>query len=64
MYKSTSALIGVEWSDSRTGRFTLEEISPGTPWTGDWVGPRAGLDAVEGRKIFTLPGLELRPLAS
>jgi hypothetical protein len=26
------------------------------------VGPRAGLDDVEKRKFFTLPGLELRPL--
>jgi hypothetical protein len=27
------------------------------------VGPRAGLDDVEKRKFFILPGLELRPLA-
>jgi hypothetical protein len=26
------------------------------------VGPRAGLDTVEKRKMFTLAGLELRPL--
>jgi hypothetical protein len=26
--------------------------SPGTHWTGSWVGPRAGLDAVEWGKIF------------
>jgi hypothetical protein len=26
------------------------------------VGPRNGLDDVEGRKCLTLPGLELRPL--
>jgi hypothetical protein len=26
------------------------------------VGPRAGLDDVEKRKILTLPGLELQPL--
>jgi hypothetical protein len=26
------------------------------------VGPRTGLDNVKKRKIFTLPGLELRPL--
>jgi hypothetical protein len=25
------------------------------------VDPRAGLDAVENRKIFSLPGIELRP---
>jgi hypothetical protein len=64
MYRSTSALIGVEWSDSRTGRFTLEEISPSTPWTGGWMGPRAGLDVVGRRKTFALPGFELRPFAS
>jgi hypothetical protein len=27
-----------------------------------WVGPRAGMDEVERRKISTLPGLELRPI--
>jgi hypothetical protein len=37
----------IEWSASRTGRFTPRERVPGTPWTGGWVGPRAGLDAVE-----------------
>jgi hypothetical protein len=52
----TSALIGVEWSASRTGRFT-----PGTHWIGGCVGPRAGLDDMEERTFLTLPGLELRP---
>jgi hypothetical protein len=54
----TSALIGGEWSASRPGRFT----PPDTHWIGGWVGPRAGLDDVEKRKLLTLPGLELRPL--
>jgi hypothetical protein len=36
--------------------------SPGTHCIGGWVGPRAGLDDVEKRKFFTLPGLELWPL--
>jgi hypothetical protein len=36
--------------------------SPGTHWIGVCVDPRAGLDDVEKRKFFTLPGLELRPL--
>jgi hypothetical protein len=41
MYSSysflTSALDRVEWSASRPG-----ERTPGTHWTGGWVGPRAG----------------------
>jgi hypothetical protein len=35
-----------EWSAPRPGRFTPRE-RPGTPCTGDWVGPRAGLDVCE-----------------
>jgi hypothetical protein len=53
----TSAVVGGEWSASHPGRFT-----PGTHWTGGWVGPRTGLNDVEKRKFLTLPGLELRPL--
>jgi hypothetical protein len=55
----TSALVGGEWSASRSGRFT-----PGTHWTGDWEGPSAGLDDVEKRKFLTLPELELQPRVS
>jgi hypothetical protein len=58
----TSALVGGEWSDSRPCRFTPGERTPGTHWIGGWVGPIAGLDYVEKRKLLTLPGLELRPL--
>jgi hypothetical protein len=57
-----SALVGVEWSVSRPGRVTPGEGSPGTHRIGGWVGPRAGLDEVEKRKFFTLPGFELRTL--
>jgi hypothetical protein len=57
----TSALGGGEWSASGPGRFTPEERAPGTYWIGACVGPRACLDDVE-KRIFTLPGLELRPL--
>jgi hypothetical protein len=34
------------------------ERGPGTHWIGGWEGPRTGLDDVERRKIFTVPGLE------
>jgi hypothetical protein len=37
-------------------------LPPGTHWIGGWVDPRAGLDEVKKRKLFTLPVLELRPL--
>jgi hypothetical protein len=43
----TSALDGGEWSASHHGRFTPRERAPGTHWIGGWVGPRAGLDAVD-----------------
>jgi hypothetical protein len=58
----TSALVGGELSASRPGRFTAGERSPGTHWRGGWVGPRAGMDDVEKRKILPLPELELRSL--
>jgi hypothetical protein len=35
------------------------EIDPGTHWIGGWVGPRAGLNAVE-KKILALPEIEPR----
>jgi hypothetical protein len=50
----TSALDGGECSASRPGRFTPGEIARGAHarFMGGWVGPKAGLDAVEMRKIF------------
>jgi hypothetical protein len=42
---------GGDWSASRPGRFTPRERAPGTYWIGDWLGPRAVLDAVVKRKI-------------
>jgi hypothetical protein len=43
----TSALDRGKWSASYPGRFTT-----GIHWIGGWMGPRAGLDAVEYRQIF------------
>jgi hypothetical protein len=57
----TSALVG-EWSASRLGRLTPEERAPRTHLIGGWMGPTAGLDDMEKRKLLTLPGLDLRPL--
>jgi hypothetical protein len=50
----TSALDGSEWSASCPGHFIPRERTPGTIWIGDWVGPRAVLDAVVKRKIPSL----------
>jgi hypothetical protein len=36
---------------SVSGRFTSRERAPNTHCIGRWVGPRASLDSVEGRKI-------------
>jgi hypothetical protein len=46
-----TSTFGEEWSASRSGRFTLGESAPGTHCIGGWVGPTAGLDTVEKRKI-------------
>jgi hypothetical protein len=66
LYRSTFFLTSAQtegkWSASRVGRFNPGERAPGTYWIGDWVDPRAGLDDVEKRQFFTLPGLELRLL--
>jgi hypothetical protein len=41
----TSALLAVQWSVSRPGRFTPGERASGTHWIGGWVrGPRAFLE--------------------
>jgi hypothetical protein len=62
VFLTSAALVGGEWSASLIGRFTPGERAPGTHWIGGWVCPRASLGAMEKRKIFTLPGLELLPL--
>jgi hypothetical protein len=43
----TPVLVGVEWSASRSGRFTTEKKALGTRWIGGWVDPRAALDIIE-----------------
>jgi hypothetical protein len=50
------ALDGDEWTASSPGSFTPGERAPGTRWIGDWVDPRAGLDAVEKTKCLSLAG--------
>jgi hypothetical protein len=59
----TSVLDGGEWSASPhpPSRFILTDKAPGTHRIGGWVGPKAGLEAVEMRKILKLPGIEARP---
>jgi hypothetical protein len=49
----TSALDGDVWSASRPYRFTSGEKDPGAHWIGGWVGARAGLDAMENRRMLT-----------
>jgi hypothetical protein len=46
------ALVGGEWSTSRPGRFTPEEVAPRTHWIGGWMDLRAGLDDLEKRKFL------------
>jgi hypothetical protein len=47
----TSALEGGEWPASRPCRFTLGASAPGINWIGGWVGPRAGLNVIDVRKV-------------
>jgi hypothetical protein len=70
MYSSysflTSALDGGEWSASPPGpRFTPGERTPGTHWTGGWVGPRAVLDTeARGKILYLCRGSPDRPARS
>jgi len=54
MHSLTSALDGDEWLASRPGRFTPRVRAHGIRWTGGWVDPRAVLDVVVKRKIYSL----------
>jgi hypothetical protein len=50
----TSARVGSDWSVSRPGRaLPPGKGPPGTRWTGDWVGPRAGLNTEARGKILS-----------
>jgi len=51
-----------EWSASRPGHFTPMEMALGTHWTGDWVGPGAGLDAVVETKKIAYPARNRTPV--
>jgi hypothetical protein len=46
--------MGVSGQHHTPARFTPGERTPGTHWTGYWVGPTAGLDAEARRKILCL----------
>jgi hypothetical protein len=56
-----SASGGGEWSNLRSGRFSLEETVPGIHYTEKRVSPRAGLGAMEKRKmLFLILRIEIR----
>jgi hypothetical protein len=60
MYSSTIPDLGTRWKMS--GQLhVLPALPPSTHWIEDLVGPRAGLEAVEKRKILPLQGLEPQP---
>jgi hypothetical protein len=50
--------LGTRWglvvSITPRPRFTARQRTPGTHWTGGWVGPRAGLDGETRRIILCL----------
>jgi hypothetical protein len=51
----TSALDGGELPALGHGRFTLGQRVPGTHWIRGWVGPKAGLNAVERKNLLPVP---------
>jgi hypothetical protein len=55
------SLDGGVWSASHSGRFTLMETAPSTYRTGDWVGPRASLDAISRGKSLASVGNRTPP---
>jgi hypothetical protein len=59
----TSAFDGSGWSASGPGSFASAYTATGTRCVGGWVGPRAGLDAVE-RRIISCPCQKSNPGSS
>jgi hypothetical protein len=59
----TSAVVGGGWLASHPGHIIAGEGAHGTPRIGDWVGPGAGLDDVEKRKISDSDPLAVQPVA-
>jgi hypothetical protein len=62
-YSSTIHDLGTSctrWPASHPSRCTPWERNFCTDWVGGWLGPRAGLDAVEKRKTSPLSGIEPR----
>jgi hypothetical protein len=61
---STSVLDESEWSASCPGHaLASRKGSPGTHWTGGWVGPRASLDTeARGKILLPLSGIKPRSL--
>jgi hypothetical protein len=54
---------GGELSASCALHFVPRERAPDTDWIEEWVGPRAGLDALGKRKIFNCcQELDIEPL--
>jgi hypothetical protein len=53
----TSAVDGGKWSALRPRRFIPGERALGIHWTERWMGPKAGLGAVE-KNLLPLPGIE------
>jgi hypothetical protein len=58
----TLALVGCEWLASCPSIFTPGK-EPQYPLDRRLSGPQTSLDAVEKKKLLTLPGLELQPLS-
>jgi len=57
----TSAIYGVEWSDSGPGYCTSGERAATNHWIGIWVGPRVSLDTVvKGNRLLLLLGIYIR----